>query len=1139
MADWTTLKAAIANVIKANGNQEITGQVLQNTLNNMISAIGENATFVGIATPTTSPGTYDGPVFYIATVKGVYSNFNSAEVDREALILYNTSDGQWNSINAGIAIEYYDSLYNALINFSNSVIYNEYYSVTGNPAKESSSQDRYRRLPIFPCSGKVVIHELSYSYGTMRLYDANKNYIGSAADINLVKGQDVYELPDEAAYIGLYWQKSDDDYSKTFVETGGEHLFSYITKRISDIEQLANDSVIDVEKIKFNTGWLHEYVIYNEYYSVTGNPVKEPSGQDKYRRLPIFAINKNFNAYISGNFLSCRCYNAKKVFIGSADVQENSYVQVLENTEYVGLYWQKSDDNYKNDSIDFGSNILRRISDIEQLANDSVIDVEKIKFNTGWLHEYVIYNEYYSVTGNPVKEPSGQDKYRRLPIFAINKNFNAYISGNFLSCRCYNAKKVFIGSADVQENSYVQVLENTEYVGLYWQKSDDNYKNDSIDFGSNILRRISDIEQLGAQELKTLNIANSDKIAIIGDSYTGSHFTVKNKAYINKLSLFSDFEFVNWSVSGDIYIGRLAAIRNGTNRYGSLSFEQIAPKYAMMCCYANDTKYMGVEDYIKCLDNICTVLKGLGTEPIICTEYHTGNNSESNTCVKTALMNYAIQHNYLFFDIATYADIFRPNSWNSHYSPFWGGSHAGTRTNAIEADPYQMYLEGLERPEKSIKIFRLRNNNYSNLDSLLFRTKEERAKLFAEINVGHTYITDPSLVDNCSSAAQSVQEDEYQRIQSGKSVNVGNTCLVSAIIPILAKNTNKISFSIEASGTIDSVYVMNRIASPYNTYTKYTRFDYTELINAPSAGDTYTCSNDGNEQVFTVVKVVEGIGDTDSIGSIFCTPSDDSTNSGGTLTKVTGNGDATIPYSYRSIGYDTGNITNDTCGHWELLSASNNIYELSALKGIIHGDKIEFLIIGQNIAISGIEIKYAGTGQKLFDRKQVKLLYNRNNENQELLPSNTFASPGNLDENWNVTTSDIYEHINGKDSYPVGCSSIVKVTDATILSCVIDKNKLKPYKNKAYLEIWCRYFPEIYSDGSGNQITETSFDYNELHIKVGNTPSYIADMHVLVNTHWKIVRLPIIIDDNKTDIKLQIYSNVNGIEITYVSLKYE
>ena len=1010
MADWTTLKAAIANVIKANGNQEITGQVLQNTLNNMISAIGENATFVGIATPTTSPGTYDGPVFYIAAVKGVYSNFNSAEVDREALILYNTSDGQWNSINTGIAIEYYDSLYNALINFSNSVIYNEYYSVTGNPVKESSSQDRYRRLPIFPCSGKVVIHELSYSYGTMRLYDANKNYIGSAADINLVKGQDVYELPDEAAYIGLYWQKSDDDYSKTFVETGGEHLFSYITKRISDIEQLANDLVIDVEKIKFNTGWLHEYVIYNEYYSVTGNPVKESSSQDRYRRLPIFAINKNFNAYISGNFLGCRCYNAKKVFIGSADVQENSYVQVLENTEYVGLYWQKSDDNYKNDSIDFGSNILRRISDIEQL---------------------------------------------------------------------------------------------------------------------------------GAQELKTLNIANSDKIAIIGDSYTESHFTVKNKAYINKLSLFSDFEFVNWGVSGDIYIGRLAAIRNGSNRYGSLSFEQIAPKYAMMCCYANDIKYMGVEDYIKCLDNICTVLKGLGTEPIICTEYHTGNNSESNTCVKTALMNYAIQHNYLFFDIATYADIFRPNSWNSHYSPFWGGSHAGTRTNAIEADPYQMYLEGLERPEKSIKIFRLRNNNYSNLDSLLFRTKEERAKLFAEINVGHTYITDPSLVDNCSSAAQSVQEDEYQRIQSGKSVNVGNTCLVSAIIPILAKNTNKISFSVEASGTIDSVYVMNRIASPYNTYTKYTRFDYTELINAPSAGDTYTCSNDGNEQVFTVVKVVEGIGDAGSIGSIFCTPSDGSTNSGGTLTKVTGNGDATIPYSYRSIGYDTGNITDDTCGHWELLSASNNIYELSALKGIIHGDKIEFLIIGQNIAISGIEIKYAGTGQKLFDRKQVKLLYNRNNENQELLPSNTFASPGNLDENWNVTTSDIYEHINGKDSYPVGCSSIVKVTDATILSCVIDKNKLKPYKNKAYLEIWCRYFPEIYSDGSGNQITETSFDYNDLHIKVGNTPSYIADMHVLVNTYWKIVRLPIIIDDNETDIKLQIYSNVNGIEITYVSLKYE
>ena len=75
MANWSVLKAAIANAIKTNGNQEITGQVLQNALNNIVSTVGENATFAGIATPTTNPGTPDGPIFYFATEAGTYSNF--------------------------------------------------------------------------------------------------------------------------------------------------------------------------------------------------------------------------------------------------------------------------------------------------------------------------------------------------------------------------------------------------------------------------------------------------------------------------------------------------------------------------------------------------------------------------------------------------------------------------------------------------------------------------------------------------------------------------------------------------------------------------------------------------------------------------------------------------------------------------------------------------------------------------------------------------------------------------------------------------------------------------------------------------------------------------------------------------------
>ena len=101
MANWTTLKAAIADVIKTNGNQEITGAVLQNTLNSIVSAVGENATFAGIATPVTNPGTPDGPVFYIATQTGIYSNFEGITVENEvAILLWKTS---WKKLLTNIA----------------------------------------------------------------------------------------------------------------------------------------------------------------------------------------------------------------------------------------------------------------------------------------------------------------------------------------------------------------------------------------------------------------------------------------------------------------------------------------------------------------------------------------------------------------------------------------------------------------------------------------------------------------------------------------------------------------------------------------------------------------------------------------------------------------------------------------------------------------------------------------------------------------------------------------------------------------------------------------------------------------------------------------------------------------------------
>lgn len=102
---WTNLKAAVAAVIRTNGNQEITGALLQSTLNSIIDQVGANSTFKGVATPATTPGTPDGPLFYIAYEKGIYANFNAiniAEEDGLVIILYSSN---WDKINLPLALK--------------------------------------------------------------------------------------------------------------------------------------------------------------------------------------------------------------------------------------------------------------------------------------------------------------------------------------------------------------------------------------------------------------------------------------------------------------------------------------------------------------------------------------------------------------------------------------------------------------------------------------------------------------------------------------------------------------------------------------------------------------------------------------------------------------------------------------------------------------------------------------------------------------------------------------------------------------------------------------------------------------------------------------------------------------------------
>ena len=96
MSNYNSLKATIDANIKQNGNQEITGQILNSVLNQMVTTLGAGYQFAGVATldPATDPGTPDAKVFYIANGEGTYTNFGGIKIGK-GVIGFLKWDEEW------------------------------------------------------------------------------------------------------------------------------------------------------------------------------------------------------------------------------------------------------------------------------------------------------------------------------------------------------------------------------------------------------------------------------------------------------------------------------------------------------------------------------------------------------------------------------------------------------------------------------------------------------------------------------------------------------------------------------------------------------------------------------------------------------------------------------------------------------------------------------------------------------------------------------------------------------------------------------------------------------------------------------------------------------------------------------------
>lgn len=618
-----------------------------------------------------------------------------------------------------------------------------------------------------------------------------------------------------------------------------------------------------------------------------------------------------------------------------------------------------------------------------------------------------------------------------------------------------------------------------------------------------------------------LNIENAEKIGFIGDSYTESHFSIEGKAYICKLSLFSDYNYENFAKSGDTYRGNLDRMRKELPIYhDKLSWKDFRPKYAFMVSYTNDLKYMDEEQYLNDLRATIETVKGLGALPIISTEYH----SNFGPGLQIGLRQVAKEYDCEYIDIL--ADVERTRG--KDYVPFWSGTHPGTRSNHLMGDPFESYLNKLPRPRQSLKVFRLRED-FRDIEELIFNTNEERAKLFKEINVGHNALVDVKEVDNVTAAAHAPVTSEYLKLQNGEDVVFNNVALISAVLPSTSLGLESLALDL---GDLDAkVYVKDIMKAPYPTPTFYQRFDLEDNYKI-NVGDVYKSDNPHFENVeFTIKEVSEE--------SVLTLPYPRiATNIPGTLTKVRGEGDEVIPYPYTAIGFSNDYPSGKArVGHYVELEEKDGKYEvpMSLLRNCVDYDKVHFIVVKEGqFAISTLNVEWSGVENKVYRTSEMRVTRAKG---KELIKSSVIGTKEGIND-WSVNGKvDCYVPTDG--CLPKGCPACIDLVEGQAVVQTVAYETAEEAR-EVQITVLSRYFPDIYDSNMPYEqcaITLNSYDYIDVYVDMIYNGK-VFTQKTKVGLHWKEAVLDTILPAHTEEVTLRVYTqDARRLQLCKVSVK--
>lgn len=474
MGNYEQLKAAVASVIKTNGNQEITGAVLQNTLTNLISQVGANATFAGIATPDTTPGTPDQNVFYIAGKSGTYANFGGYRVTKNAVVFNNVS-GSWVVTELDIlSSEFgnsavYDMAYSGYLSVDLGHLYNH---AEGTGSYIPSTKWDAITLRIYKPTGKLEVQGAKVSFFVF--FDEPRiksTYLESNTTGVIPAGaklcvMDLAKINNPDGYANLRVRQDGSGADRNEVETGFSNINESALSVYSDVYGMA---------VKFDDQDVTPEPIIGQWFNSNISAMVENANYKCYKLDVSGYVGKVLHGYTftSGTMWSCAMTDENNVVLAKFNYRTTGDAQpgIVERMFYISSNVKYL---YVNCAVGFMNAFIKTT---KKELNTNKIDISPVNMKMRDVATYigepfVIPNHYGELSGG--ESDNGNIKpSNNFDLVVIKLLSDKPIVVEGATCKFY----LFYNSGDLKNETYLganttgNYITGAQYAALLFEKS--------------------------------------------------------------------------------------------------------------------------------------------------------------------------------------------------------------------------------------------------------------------------------------------------------------------------------------------------------------------------------------------------------------------------------------------------------------------------------------------------------------------------------------------------------------------------------------------------------------------------------------------------------------------------------------------